>query len=242
MAILTYNRIYDFIINTTIINKVVQRNTTKKISINMYLFDGLSRFRFRKQMKYTTKYLNILPRKYKIFDMMKYHTLGRNSELNYKGLFTGNKSRSIFELFKKYNYTLVAMPGSYDPNLSFFGKSNKQYVDYNIQLFRNCSNKYLYGEKIRCLGNKQRHNHQLDSLESLLQQSISYYNPVFSYTSFMESHDSSFTSLLRIDEDVKNHLKNLEYEGILEKSITILIGDHGIHYGDYFNTSVYSFV
>lgn len=241
MAFLFYRNISNFIINKeTIIAKFSTKNKgINNINVNIYLFDGLSRFRFKKQMLYTKDYLNSISNEYKLYEMMKYHTLGTNSPLNYKGLLYGNKSNSLFKIFRENNYSTAAIPGYYDRDLSFCGRSNKKYVDITIQLFRNCSNQYLYGKNIRCLGNKQRHKYQLEMIESLLLYSIMSKTPLFSFSSFMESHDSSFISLTRLDKDFRNHIKKLDYMKVLNKSITILIGDHGMHYGDYYKTFVY---
>lgn len=186
----------------------------------------------------TKNYLRSISKKYKIYEMLKYHTLGLNSPLNYRGLIFGKESISLFKWFKNYNYSTIALPGYYDVDLRFYGKSSREYVDYNIQLFHNCSESYLYGSRKRCLGNKHRHKHQLEFLESIYLFNRENNIPTFSYTSFMESHDKSFISLLRMDNDIANHFKLLEKNKIMENSITLLIGDHGMHYGKYFNSTV----
>lgn len=238
MALLSYNTFNDFIIHFSPINQILNGSSRKNMNVNIYLFDGLSKYRFSKQMIYTKKYLKKLTKKYKIYEMMKYHTIGFNSALNYRGLIIGKAYDSLFRVFKQYNYSNVVIPGIYDLNLNLYGVNNKKYVDYNIQLFRNCSEPYLYGSGKRCLGNKSRHKHQLDILESIYLYNHNNNISTFSFTTFMESHDSSFISLLRMDKDMANHLDNLHRNNILKESITVLMADHGIHYGNYFNTPV----
>lgn len=238
MALLFYYNFTDFIIHFSPVKNVLRNSNNKKMNINIYLFDALSRYRFSKQMIQTKIYLKNLTKEYKLYEMMKYHTLGINSPLNYRGLIIGNKSNSLFKVFKENNYSNIAIPGYYDLNLNLCGSSNKKYVDYNIQLFRNCSRQYLYGSGKRCLGNKHRHKHQLDFLQSLYLFNHNNNIPTFSFTSFMESHDSSFISLLRMDKDIAHHLEFLNKNYILKDSITVLMGDHGIHYGKYYKTSV----
>lgn len=241
MAILIYKNYTDFIINMlnyNINNNISYRNS---INVNIYLFDALSRYRFSKQMIYTVSYIKKIRKKYRIYEMMKYHTLGVNSPLNYRALIQGNNTETLFKFFSENNYTTIAIPGYYDPNLYLCGRSNRNYVNYNIQLFKNCSNNYLYGKNKRCLGNKHRHKHQLDVLE-FLYSSYSETSSLFSFTSFMESHDPSFVSLTRVDKDFSNHLQNLENANILNNSITILIGDHGFHYGRYYHTEVFFYI
>lgn len=238
MAIIKYYSIMDFIINFNLISNKTKKRKRSKVNINIYMFDALSRFRFAKQMLFSKKYIKSISKKYQIYEMLKYHTLGINSPMNYRGLIQGSNSITLFEMSKRHNYSTAAIPGVYDPYLKFYGKSNKNYVDYNIQLFRSCSESYLYGSGKRCLGNKHRHKHQLEYLESLYEYSHENKNPVFSFTSFMESHDSSFLSIKRIDKDFVQHLTKLEERNILNNSITIIIGDHGMYYGKYYNTEV----
>lgn len=238
MALLLYSIYSDFIIELFPVNRYNSKKIRENININIYLFDALSRFRFINQMIYTKKYLNSLSNKYKIYEMMKYHTLGVNSPINYKFLFQGNNSVSLFKWFYSHNYSTAAIPGYYDYDLSFYGRSNRKYVDYNIQLFRNSTHGELYGKKIRCFGNKQRHKHQLEMLESIYFNNQKNNISTFSFTSFMESHDESFISLLRMDKDFANHLKQMEEGELLQESVTIIMADHGMHYGKYFNTTV----
>lgn len=238
MALLSYKEFNDFIIHFSPVDHTLNGSNRQNMNVNIYLFDGLSRYRFSKQMIHTKKYLINLSKKYRIYEMMKYHTLGFNSPINYRGLILGKTYNSLFKVFKEYNYSNVAIPGFYDLNLNLCGGSNRKYVDYNIQLFQNCSEPYLYGSGKRCLGNKNRHKHQLDFLESIYLYNHRNNIPTFSFTSFMESHDSSFISLLRMDKDIVEHLEYLNRNNILENSITVLMADHGMHYGRYFNTPV----
>lgn len=62
-----------------------------RISINLILFDGLSRMSFDHQFKQTQKYLLTLTKDYYIYDMLRYHTIGLNSRPNYVPLFYGIK-------------------------------------------------------------------------------------------------------------------------------------------------------
>lgn len=240
MALLLHKNYRDFIINfRPNNNNRGKRNKNKKLNVNIYLFDALSRFVFSKEMAYTLDYIKSISKNYRIYEMLKYHTVGRNSPLNYRALIQGLKrSTSIFRVSKQNNYSTIALPGYFDLQLNLCGDSNIRYVDYNIQLFKHFKDYQLFGKKKRCLGNDHIHNRQLNILEKIYKHNYDDNISTLSYTSFMESHDSSFYSLLRMDKDFSNHLKTLNGENILNNSVIILIGDHGLHYGNYSKTIV----
>lgn len=66
-----------------------------RVSVNLILFDGLSRMSFNYQFKETQKYLLSLSKDYYIYDMLRYHTVGLNSRPNYVPLFYGMKFNKI---------------------------------------------------------------------------------------------------------------------------------------------------
>lgn len=78
----------------------VSKINNNRISVNLFLFDGLSRMAFNHQFKETQKFLLLLSKDYYIFDMLRYHSIGLNSRPNYVPLFYGMKfSNKIFKVY-----------------------------------------------------------------------------------------------------------------------------------------------
>lgn len=82
MALLSYKEFNDFIIHFSPVDHTLNGSNRQNMNVNIYLFDGLSRYRFSKQMIHTKEYLINLSKEYRIYEMMKYHTLGFNSPIN----------------------------------------------------------------------------------------------------------------------------------------------------------------
>lgn len=187
-----------------------------KLSVNIYFFDGLSRFRFFTQMPDTNHFLESIMNKYDIFSFELYHTIGRNSRPNYFPLFYGcykddkYPKEFIYSTFIKNNYTIISNLAECDNNLSFYNYNRSRIINIKHNLQISCKAKVSYFSWApRCVGSKQHHEWQLQYLEN----SLIYYNNInkntFSYTSFDEAHDPSFLSITRVDNDFAGHLKKL---------------------------------
>lgn len=108
-----------------------------------------------------------------------------------------------------------------------------------IYLFFSKSSGYvMYTSEPRCIGHQQFHKYNLDYMKDALK----YYNkqniPQFSFLVEGESHDGYFKSLYRVDNDFMNYLKEIEENGVFENSMVIIMGDHGMHFGPYYETKV----
>lgn len=106
MAIIKYYSIMDFVINFNFISNKTKKRKRSNVNIDIYMFDALSRFRFAKQMLFSKKYIKSISKKYQIYEMLKYHTLGINSPMNYRGLIQGSNSITLFEISKGINIQL----------------------------------------------------------------------------------------------------------------------------------------
>lgn len=62
-----------------------------RISVNLLLFDGMSRIAFNYQFNRTKNYILSLAKDFIILDMLRYHTIGMNSRPNFVPLFYGKK-------------------------------------------------------------------------------------------------------------------------------------------------------
>lgn len=201
-------------------------------------------------MKKTLKTLKYITKENNVYEMLRYHSVGPRSNNNYKPLFYGKNDRStknkiIFEDFENNGYTSITLIGDCHKKSELYGKTDYKGANHNFILGCQLNWKFLYGSKPRCIGNKQYHQLYLEYLNEAVTY---YYNktiPFVSYISFMEPHERKQISLLRVDKDFSNHLLLLHNKKILTRTILIMLGDHGLHYGKYFNTKVlisYNFI
>lgn len=195
-------------------------------------------------MKESINALKYISKESKIFEMLRYHSVGPKSIHNYLPLFYGTndvskKHKIIFEDFEENDYISITLLEDCHNKSELYGNTNYKGANHNIILGCEFTNQFLYGNKPRCIGNKQYHQIYLDYLN----EAITYYNnkstPFISYISFMEPHEESHKSLLRVDKDFANHLLLLYKNNILKNTILCMLGDHGINYGNYFKTDVY---
>lgn len=222
-----------------------------KLSVNLILFDGGSRYVLKHQLKQTTHYLKSIRNKYSMFDMLKYHTIDLNSFTHYSSLYYGyrikissqknNKHRIIFEDFKEEKYITINTNTACDVHENFCIHNNYSGSDHNLSP-ASCDSNYkksMYRSIPRCLGDRQIHQLFFDYLKESLQFYHSIQQPVFSNTVLLDSHDNHFKSVPRVDYDLKNFLKYLDDNGIMNSSMIIITADHGMHYGKYYNSKVY---
>lgn len=215
----------------------------ERINILWFLFDGGSRYVLNKQLPLTVKYIKGLCREYYIYEMMKYHIVGDASKHNYPPIFYGinntqcrKRQISIFQEYNQEGFITIdlEMEGN---NEMYYCKEfkNLKSFDHSLQILSKQKEFYniRFGNKPRCVGNKQIHKYAFE----YIQKSFQYYNrnnqPVIAFQSFMDSHDDSFSSTPRLDKDIVNLLTNLKKENILNNTIIILSSDHGMHYGSY---------
>lgn len=225
-------------------------------SVNIYLFDALSRFRYFNQMKETNKFLKMINRKNHIFSFELYHTIGYNSKPNIIPLVYGcykheNPKDFIYSVFSRNNFTIISNLAECDKYLCFYNlnKKNNINITHNLQIgCKEIANTPRFTRNARCVGNKQYHKWQLDYLEEALLFYRKLNRKSFSFTSFIEAHEPSFISITRVDTDFSNHLKRLYCiflynnhnidSNFMESSINIILSDHGMHYGKYYNSEV----
>lgn len=229
-------------------HKIKTQSYDEKLSVHFIMFDGGSRYVMKHQLYYTVKYLKQIRNKYSMYDMLKYHSIDYNSQSHFSALFYGfrfnsaNNNRTyhkiIFEDFKNENYITINAHLVCDVKERFYVNNNYTGSDHNLNP-PSCDESYIknmYLSNPRCLGVKQIHQHYFNYLKD----SLNYYHnkkqPVFFKLVLMDSHDGEIKSLPRIDYDFYKYLKYINDNGIMNKSVIIIAGDHGIHYGEYYNT------
>lgn len=214
-----------------------------KYSVMLYLFDAASRYVFRNQMKNTINTLKYISKQTNVYEMLRFHSVGPRSVHNYLPLFYGTndvseKHKIIFEDFEENGYISITLLEDCDNTSSLFGNTSYKGANHSIILGCKFSNKFIYGSNPRCIGNKQYHQLYLDYLNEAVTHYNNYSTPFISYISFMEPHEETHKSLLRVDKDFSNHLLLLHRRDILKNTILIMLSDHGMNYGPYFNTGV----
>lgn len=216
----------------------------KKYSVILYLFDSASRYVFRKQMKYTIEILKSFRKTCNIYEMLRYHSSGPRSIHNYLPLFygknnTSNKEKIIFEDFEENGYTTISLQGDCHTNSVLYGNTSYNGSYHNIIMGCEFENSFLFGNKPRCIGDKQFHQLYLDYLNEALPYYYKRSIPFISYSSFMEPHEDKQISLLRVDKDFAHHMNTLLANNIINHSLIILMGDHGMNYGPWYNSKVF---
>lgn len=186
-----------------------------------------------------------------MFDMLKYHTIGHNSNPHFLALFYGyrynetdeskNYHKLIFEEFKEENFITINGNLDCDLNETFLGKNNYSGSDHNLTPPA-CDPYYQLNEIFRnprCLGDRQIHQIYFDYFKDALSYYHSKNQPVFSLLLFKDSHDPDLKSVPRVDPDLANYLKYLNDNGIMKNSVIILTADHGMHYYGFYESAVY---
>lgn len=192
----------------------------------------------------TIKALKEIRKTNNVYEMLRYHSVGPRSVHNYLPLFYGTddlsmKHKIIFEDFEENNYTTITLLGDcHNKSELLYGNTSYKGADHNIILGCKFSNQFLFGNKPRCVGNIQYHQLFLDYLKDAVTHYTNKKTPFVAYASFMEPHEETHVSLPRVDSDFAEHLKTLQKNNVLKKSIIIMLGDHGMNYGPHFNTKV----
>jgi len=90
------------------------------------------------------------------------------------------------------------------------------------------ANKEPYGKEKRCIDTRQAHEYMFEYLDSF----FSHYSglPKFAWSIFYEAHEPTMSLLPLMDEDLKVFLENSMEDF---KRITVILSDHGPHYGPY---------
>lgn len=213
----------------------------------MFLFDAGSRYVLNKQLSNTVNFIRSLRKDYKIYEMLRYHVIGYNSRPNYPPILFGKeydsyKSEhiSIFQEYNKEGYITIDLEMAGDYGERFYLKSVKNITSFDHSLhILSYQKEYMnrrYSSKSRCLGKKQIHQYGFEYIKKASQYYHKQNQPFFIFQSFMDSHDGSFSSTPRLDNDIVDLFSYLHNNTIMEDTIIILCSDHGMHYGRYYKT------
>jgi len=229
----------------------------QKPSINVIMLDGVSRSQFIRALKRSTSYLEYIHQNsstlgFDVFQFMRYSVVGQNSLHNLTPLLSGRilqdarANGSAPEFYhNSWLWKHAAANGyatlyadeqcPYRPHMTpwqtpRFDRGAGQ-VDSVHHRFGDvyCGDmKSQYGPEKRCVFGRQAHRYAFYYTESF----FSHYNntPKFSWTILYEGHEPTMSILPLLDKDLYRYL----HKAIKDPSrITVLIADHGLHYGPY---------
>jgi len=229
----------------------------RKPSINVLMIDGVSRSSFRRGLKQTSSFLEWIHANseeigFDVFQFMRYSVIGQNSIFNLTPLVSGRplkqrratgSSPEFYHdswLWKHANNngyaTLYAdeqcpYPKHVTPwqSPSFVGGADQvASVHHRFgEIYCSMMNAQ-YGSDKRCLFGKQAHEYMFDYLDSF----FSHYNntPKFSWSILYEGHEPTLSILPLLDQDLLAFLRR----SITDKNrVTMLVSDHGLHYGPF---------
>lgn len=131
------------------VEEIMNKN---KLSVNLILLDAASRYVARKQLPITLKTLQSISSKYSTYDMLRYHTIDRNSDPQYPPLFYGinqtegkNNNRIIFEDYKEEGYKTFNSVLWEDPLEKLSANNEYTGSDHNINyLHQDPKYKYIF--------------------------------------------------------------------------------------------------
>jgi hypothetical protein len=220
-----------------------------KFNVNfvIILLDGISSAHFKRRLLFTQKYLSTL-HNYEKFEFTKFNILGKNSEPNLMALLYGttfiteiiNKNNNLINYFRKKGY--VTMYSNDECRISYQEPKNinfKPDQHFDHVFYQEFCNEgfFPYDRSAKfnsaCFGGNRPHN-------LIFNYTLQYFNnyniPKFALLITNTGHDRNMELLQTIDMDLINFFENLKEN--LNKTITILLSDHGLHYGNYPSTPI----
>lgn len=234
---------------TRFIPKPLKIQNPNKLSVIFILLDGGSRYVLKKQLPKTVSTLRRISKKYSYYDMLRYHVLGRNSPYNYLPLLmcvSKNDTmpeegrRNIFDDLRESKYMFIHADSCCLVDMHYYSRVLKNFTGADHSITKISCDK-IYSEKKylsypRCAGHKELHKHFFD----FTKEAVTYYSkknqPSFSFITFMDSHDPELKSTPRLDKDLSLFIEELDKNDVFKNTILILYGDHGLHYGYYYQT------
>eukprot|EP01102_Stenamoeba_stenopodia_P006118 TRINITY_DN1689_c0_g1_i1.p1 TRINITY_DN1689_c0_g1~~TRINITY_DN1689_c0_g1_i1.p1 ORF type:complete len:519 (+),score=55.01 TRINITY_DN1689_c0_g1_i1:39-1595(+) len=229
----------------------------RKPSINVIMLDGVSRAHFRRALKKTTELLELIHQNstqlgFDVFQFMRYSVMGINSIHNLTPLVSGRKLHSpystgsspefnhsswIWNHANAQGYATAYLDEQcpYGPHMTPWqapkfdgGAGQVSSVHHRFGEVYCAVTNTQYGSNKRCMYDKQAHKYTFHYLDSF----FSHYNntPKFSWSILYEGHEPSMSVLPLLDADLSRFLKRSIQD---PNRVTILLADHGMHYGPY---------
>eukprot|EP00743_Colponemidia_sp_Colp-15_P001898 GILK01002068.1.p1 GENE.GILK01002068.1~~GILK01002068.1.p1 ORF type:complete len:669 (-),score=93.89 GILK01002068.1:132-2138(-) len=242
-----------FVQRTEVLNRVqeihnraeMQNRSKPTMNVLVILMDNIARPVFHLKMHYTTAMLEQLNRTgdSEVFQFMRYHAVGFNTERNTQALFLGQTEHleqkteiwkdfydngyvttSVYAECEDWYRTFVHRPPSnfdHDANYAFC------HTDYHpiTNPFGNFQGPFSL--RPRCIDGRYVHRFALNYLRESMRQYRSY--PHLGFAALEEGHEGTMEILATMDEDFSLFLKELHDSGELDHTALFIMSDHGNH-------------
>jgi hypothetical protein len=233
--------------------EVFERLKDDKGKLNLIVFqiDTLSRAHFMRRMKKTVKKLEKLNKTqdFEVFQMFRLSTIGYNTEINTKALYTGSQFRSsrsgrpIWDIFKEQGNCVLYLNGFCEDWTSRFLKKMPSGMDY-FMFQPWCHPEYTPVNKTfsnfdgvnsmrrRCINGKKVHERLFEYLKDFWKTHSDYGKMVLS--PLQESHEASMDVISTLDPGMSDFLDWLESSNELNNTVVLITSDHGAHMSLYY--------
>ena len=226
----------------------------RKPHIDVLMIDGLSRPQFIRGLKRT---VNLFERihngtkwKFSVFQFLRYTVLGRNSIYNLTPMVFGRRYKFKRSQLREAVYdhpwlwdhaasngyvTLMVdeqcqasehIPEWQAPRDTGGNGRTDTYHHRFHDLF--CDDLNQYGWDKRCLQSKMAHTYVFDYLKSFYSNYEK--SPKFSWSILYEAHEPSLSHISLMDASLEDYLLHSLHN---KNKITVILSDHGPHYGPY---------
>lgn len=229
----------------------LKKEDREKINLLIFQIDTLSRSHFMRRMKSTVKRLEEIKetKEFEVFQSFRLSTIGYNTEVNTKALYTGaqfrqsRSGRPLWDIFQKQNNAVLYLNGFCEDWSSRFLKKMPSGMDY--LLFQPwCHPEYTPVNKTfsnfdgvnsmrrRCINGKKVHVRMFEYLKQFWSNHESDGKMVLA--PMQESHEASMDVISTLDPDMADLLDWFKISGEMNNTIIIITSDHGSHMSLYY--------
>ena len=244
----------NFFTQNIVNEKVKEKNKTYKqprMNLLMFQIDTLSRSHFIRRMTETISVLEELnkTKEFEVFQTFRLATIGFNTEINTKALYTGSQyrqtrsGRPIWEIFSNQNNAVLYLNGFCEDWSSRFLKKMPSGMDY--LLFKPwCHPEYtpvnrtfsnfdgVNSIRRRCINGEYVHKRVFSYLKEFWNNHKDYGKMVLA--PMQESHEASMDVISTLDPDMAKLINWYKDSGELNNTIIIITSDHGNHMSLYY--------
>lgn len=224
---------------------------THKMNLLIFQIDTLSRAHFMRRMQKTVQKLEALNKSenFEVFQMMRLSTIGYNTEVNTKALYTGSQYRSnrsgrpLWDIFQKQGNAVMYLNGFCEDWSSRFLKKMPSGMDYFV--FQPwCHPDYTPVNKTfsnfdgvnsihrRCINGRRVHERVFGYLKEFWKSHLQVGKMVMA--PLQESHEASMDVISTLDPGMSSLLDWFEDTNELNNTIILITSDHGSHMSFYY--------
>lgn len=233
------------------ITEKLENYEVPRMNLLMFQIDTLSRAHFIRRMVETVKTLEELnnTESYEVFQTFRLTTIGYNTEINTKALYTGSQfrqgrgGRPLWSIFSKQNSAVLYLNGFCEDWSSRFLKKMPSGMDYFVfkpwchpeytpvnRTFSNFDG--VNSMRRRCINGEYVHNLVFNYLKDFWKNHENYGKMVLA--PMQESHEASMDVISTLDPSLSRLLKWYKDSGELNRTIIIITSDHGSHMSLYY--------